>query len=212
MKKFMHPALLILACALMLGVPLLTSIVDPRVFDLDVRNELVLLKRVDHGSCSGVRVKYQGQYFTISAGHCYDLNFEGYVLQFDESGDKQVLEILKVDHVKDLMLLTSPVHSGVYLADTIVPHTRVHTITRGAVFPSFRTEGEIFVINRFIPELGGYKCISTAPVVPGSSGGPVLSARNQLIGIVSAEDRYGFSYFTCVNDIEAFLDEYLESK
>lgn len=45
---------------------------------------------------------------------------------------------------------------------------------------------------------------STADIVPGSSGGPVLNNNGDLVGIVSAYDGK-FSYFVTLRDIRSFL-------
>jgi hypothetical protein len=48
---------------------------------------------------------------------------------------------------------------------------------------------------------------STVAVVPGSSGGPVLNAHSEVVGVVSAGGE-GFSYLVKLSDIGAFIRGY----
>lgn len=50
-----------------------------------------------------------------------------------------------------------------------------------------------------------HSMMTTAKVVPGSSGGPVLNDKEQLIGIVSISNQIGFSGMVTIQDIHAFL-------
>lgn len=47
--------------------------------------------------------------------------------------------------------------------------------------------------------------VSTARIVPGSSGGPMLNESNELVGIASATDSKDFSYWVSVHHIKEFL-------
>lgn len=49
--------------------------------------------------------------------------------------------------------------------------------------------------------------ISTAFVAPGSSGGPIVDANGDLVGVVSASGG-GFSIFVRLQDIQAFLKDF----
>ena len=49
--------------------------------------------------------------------------------------------------------------------------------------------------------------VSTAPIVPGSSGGMVVDDSGKLVGVASASDEH-FYYFVRLQDIKAFLSGY----
>jgi V8-like Glu-specific endopeptidase len=53
-----------------------------------------------------------------------------------------------------------------------------------------------------------YEYITTAPVRPGSSGGPVFNIGNDLVGVVSTGDEYQFSGIVTLGDIRRFLKDY----
>lgn len=48
--------------------------------------------------------------------------------------------------------------------------------------------------------------VTTAKIIPGSSGGPLLDLDNSLIGIVVGADIYGSSYFAPLETVRAFLE------
>ena len=49
--------------------------------------------------------------------------------------------------------------------------------------------------------------VTTAPIVPGSSGGMAVNDDNELVGIASATGE-GFHYFVRLCDIQKFLSGY----
>lgn len=53
-----------------------------------------------------------------------------------------------------------------------------------------------------------FEMISTAQIVPGSSGGAVLNMDNELVGIASASRGDSFSAFVLLSDIQAFISNY----
>ena len=74
-----------------------------------------------------------------------------------------------------------------------------------------RCSGEKFRVEEFlfgsVCVFKAYETISTALVVPGSSGGAVLNGDNELVGVVSCG--FGpFSGFVTLSDIRKFLKNY----
>jgi hypothetical protein len=65
---------------------------------------------------------------------------------------------------------------------------------------------EVFYIYGIIPAciLSVQETVSTAVTVPGSSGGAVVDANGDIVGVVSAGDGK-FSFFVQLSDIQAFL-------
>jgi len=49
--------------------------------------------------------------------------------------------------------------------------------------------------------------VSTARIIPGSSGGPLLNSANELVGIASATDGE-ISSFVALSDIQHFLKSF----
>lgn len=50
--------------------------------------------------------------------------------------------------------------------------------------------------------------VTEAFVAPGSSGGAVTNKYGELVGIVSAEDSYGFGYLVTLKDLQRFLSKH----
>lgn len=50
--------------------------------------------------------------------------------------------------------------------------------------------------------------VSTAVIVPGSSGGAALNSDNELVGVASCSRGDGFSSFVLLSDIQAFIKSY----
>ena len=113
-------------------------------------------------------------------------------------------------------------------------HEHIHTLTHGRGYPTFRTDGEVVktdltTIGGFpvytlldllkcskekervvmdgdekICALQTFQYVTTASVIPGSSGGPMFNEDGKLVGIASAiDDR--FSSFVTIADMVLFL-------
>ena len=145
-----------------------------------------------------------------------------------------MVKVIEFDVDHDLMLLSAANGLSIEVASKVYAHEHIHTMTHGGRFPSYRTDGEMLEerevnirggeINtpeemsqcsgpNMSPSFdeGGLFCamhmtmaVSTAYVIPGSSGGPAMDANGRLIGIVSCT--YGeFSGLVPLHDIIQFL-------
>jgi S1-C subfamily serine protease len=180
--------------------------------------------------CSAIEVRApSGKNYTMSAAHCAAMAINGYVTAINEDGDQKMIKVLEVDDPHDLMLLEPYDEKSIDVAKSEQRHQRVHTITHGHGMPSYRTDGELLdivnitlatpidsdealakckniVINDL--ELGCEKkynvIMSTAQVLPGSSGGAVLNEEGKLVGIVSCTDGF-FAGFIPIDDINNLL-------
>ncbi len=211
--------------------------------DAYVRNAVVMLKD-GHGACTGVQVETeQHQLFVLTAAHCRKIvDEQGKVLAITEDGTEINLTFMAEDDKSDLMMLRGDSRIGhIPIAKSIRIHDHVHTLTHGAMAPTYRTDGEVldevkggFAVGivrtpeeiqacvskpkyTIIPDelFGDVYCVldvmslrSTAASIPGSSGGPLLTEKGELMGIVS----YGnpnmptFNYYVRLVDIQAFID------
>ncbi len=192
-------------------------------------------------ACTGIQIKApSGKVYTLSANHCSALATDNMIHAKSEDGREKDLYIVDQDPEHDLLLLSSLDHKGIEVAKNIQNHEHVHTITHGAHFPSYRTDGELLeertlhvhgenitneeefkkcsVSNFQRPTLDfdsfSLYCeitltveITTAMVVPGSSGGPAVDANGRLVGIVSCSAE-PFSGLVPLHDIQAFLQTY----
>lgn len=189
------------------------------------------------GMCSGEQVKApSGQSYILSAGHCRKLiDADGFFTV--ETEDKRILKrkMIAEDAESDLLLIEGlPNLEGLQIAQSIAPGDKVTTLTHGNNFATYKTEGVIIQGERVqipmsIPSndeetiacgvmpkqhlddgyciLDVWEVISTAMVVPGSSGGAVLDKHMELAGVVSAGGE-GFGAFVTLSDIQKFIKNY----
>lgn len=209
-----------------------------RASDLFVRNQVVLLES-DQGGCTGVQViGPSGHVYTLTASHCKPLLIGDKMKAITESGITYLVSLIAEDPSSDLLLLSSDSPTGVFVANEIFQHQKVHTLTHGHRMPTYRTDGELLDVQKVavvlfdanesnvqqcsnmpklqlvgVPGLGmycmmeTYQMMATAGIIPGSSGGPLLDASGNLVGIASATNG-SFSAFVTLSDIKTFLKDY----
>jgi S1-C subfamily serine protease len=203
--------------------------------DSYIRNRVIQLEG-NQMACTGIEVKApSGRNYILTAAHCRALANENSEIDAITEHDKRaIVHIIEFDAQHDLMLLTAIDNLSIEVAGKISAHQKIHTMTHGGRFPSYRTDGEMLeerevrvrgedILNEkdmaqcsgdfqypSIDERGLYcamkltMAVSTAYVIPGSSGGPALDSSGRLVGIVSCT--YGqFSGLVPLHDIIQFL-------
>lgn len=212
------------------------AVKSQRASDSFIRNRVVQLKGNGIG-CTGIQVLApSGKTYTLTARHCRDMvNEQGEVTAINEQGLKAQIKLVAIDANADLMLLTSMNNKHIEIADKTYLHQKIHTLTHGALHPTYRTDGEIMEVqevmaingviedaasmdkciksgNHILPSVMGLLCttqlllqMSTAYVVGGSSGGPALNEAGQLVGIISVSDQQLFSGLVLIKDIQSFM-------
>lgn len=214
------------------------SVLAEKRSDEYIRERVILLQNNGY-SCSGIQVRTaKNKVYILSAAHCRAMFQDGKAYAIDEDGNTFETQIVDMDVANDLLLLTPINNKSINVASSIHKHEKIHTITHGQAFPSYRTDGELLAerdtlfvrLSKSEPEL--YKqclldpravisfedmlfgtcqymlrsMISTALVAPGSSGGAVLNAYGELVGIVSNTDGL-FSGMVPLHNIQDFLKE-----
>lgn len=146
-------------------------------------------------------------------------------------------KIIAEDAKSDLLLLEGlPGIDGLNIALSQSQGDSVRTFTHGFGFETYKTEGSIVDFHEALVEMGDEACLSgmpkyrtieieifgfkipvcimdtldsvtTAMIVPGSSGGMVVNSWGNLVGVVSAGDG-NFGYLVSLKDIHAFVDNY----
>jgi len=136
-----------------------------------------------------------------------------------------------------LLLEGVPNLSGLKIASSIKRQEHVNTFTHGFAFKTYKTEGQIidqrmstvqvnpilcesnmpkyksikvpsfFGIEMEICAMATIDSVTTAMIVPGSSGGMVVNDSGELVGVVSAGDGV-FGYLVTLEDIREFIKGY----
>lgn len=118
------------------------------------------------------------------------------------------VEILQYDEIKDILLLKMndntlpPIVSG--LGSNLKPGQRVYAVGSPEGYENSISEG---IISGFRTDENNVKLIQmTTPITEGSSGGAVLNAKGELIGLSVSGQHEGNLYFALpVNDVYALL-------
>jgi S1-C subfamily serine protease len=186
----------------------------------DWMRDRVVLLHSNVGSCTGVAVKApSGKVYTLTAAHCRELIVNSMVMAQLENGTEVPLKMVAIDIKHDLMLLSDAndekAEKSITIADKIEDkHLAVHTMTRGLGLPSHRADGEFLKEITFMfpsrdsasSEMQITEMMITAHADPGSSGGPVLNDREELVGIVSCILNSQITTIVQLKDIKAFLN------
>lgn len=190
-----------------------------------------------HGMCSGEQVKApSGVSYIMTASHCMGLSdANGNFTITTEDGKSLQRKLIAEDPESDLMILEGlPEVAGLRIAQSIAPGDKIVTLTHGNNYATYKTEGVIIQGERVqapvslifsvedeakctsMPKrhaegnyciLDVWETISTAMVVPGSSGGAVLNSSGELVGVVSAGSG-AFGAFVNLSDIQKFIKNY----
>lgn len=178
-----------------------------------------------------------GTDYILTAGHCMPLASDGAIDVITEDGRKLSRRVIAEDMTSDLALLEGlPNLEGIKISvEPLSRHQIVRTFTHGAGFDTYKTEGAIIQLEYHAQVLIGsvvsedsckgqkYKVVDTffgpmctldvvetvsiAMTMPGSSGGMVVNARGELVGVVSAGNEK-VSLFVTLKDIKSFLFNY----
>lgn len=199
--------------------------------DAYVRDRVFLLTSSNGGQCTGIQVLGSKSHkpIMLTAAHCKGILVDNKMIARDEKKVDRVIEFIEEDPNSDLMILTAATSDVISLGDSLQLHDLVHTLTHGHGLPTYRTDGEVldeesphmplpeadpftcdkmskYVVEMFTCVLVKQETVSTAKVIPGSSGGPFLDEKGHLVGIVSGTDNIT-SIFVPLKDIQAFLKD-----
>jgi hypothetical protein len=178
-----------------------------------------------------------GKDYVMTAAHCSVLKDDNNSILVSSEAMSRPMprKVIEVSPVSDLMLLEGlPNLKGIAIAEVAPDHRRYSAYTHGERLPTHRADGEY--LGQMSVEIGisqidtpadHDKCVSvpkqidlngmcvlavveevtSIAVEPGSSGGPIVNGRFELVGIVSASDGR-FSFMVPIEDIKKFIKPY----
>lgn len=175
--------------------------------------------------------------YILSAGHCMKMSENGSVNVTTEDGKHLSRRVIAEDMTSDLMLIEGlPNLQGFDVGTYVYKQEKVRAITHGGAKPTYETRGELLGVDSVnipmkaiqedaecsgskykiltIEELGLKLCIlsveetvTTAKIIPGSSGGPIINEDAELVGVASATDG-NFGTLVKLSDIRLFIAGY----
>lgn len=114
--------------------------------DAYIRNRVIKLYNPEAGQCTGVIVQSEsGLNWVLTAAHCSILAKDGRILAELQDGRISQMYVVAESQTADLLLLSpelSLAQPGVKIAKELKMYEKVHSITRGAGMPAYRTDGE----------------------------------------------------------------------
>lgn len=205
--------------------------------DNEIRSKVVKLTSKQGSCSGQQVVGASGMDYILTAGHCKPLEVNGSIMVTTEDGRSLYRRIIVEDEESDLLLLEGvPNMPGLAIAPVSFPKQPVRTFTHGRGFDTYRTEGALIQNYQIsvpvseaenCPKMPKYRVVeyntmfgplevcalsvietvTTAMIVPGSSGGAVVNSDGELVGVVSAGDGV-FGYLVSLSDIKKFLHNY----
>lgn len=202
-----------------------------------IRNRVVKLVSDQGSCSGQQVVAASGMDYILTAAHCKPLQFEGSIMVKTDDGRSMYRRIIAEDETSDLLLLEGiPNLNGLAVASASFAQQHVRTFTHGRGFDTYETQGELiqdYLVNVLLgmnqpcPKAPKFKVesvetifgpmnacllsvqetVTTAMIVPGSSGGAVVNDAGELVGVVSAGDGH-FGFLVRIQDIKKFLRNY----
>lgn len=164
------------------------------------------------GQCSGEQITSpHGKTYILSAGHCRNIEIDGYITVRTETGVVWRQKIVAEDKNSDLLLLEGiPNMSGLTIAANCPIGGHIRTFTHGGGFPTYKTDGLILgkiPVSGIKNGKGKYWAATNALIIPGSSGGMIVNDYGELVAVADATD-FMLGYLVPLSDIKAFLEAY----
>lgn len=124
---------------------LLSPLTRSRIVDQESwERDRVVLIHGEAGTCTGVKVRApSGKRYILTASHCAGLASNGTIGAKMEDGTDYQVKVIMEDLKSDLLLLEAADTQYVDIAAEIELHQKVHTMTHGHGYSSYRTDGEI---------------------------------------------------------------------
>jgi len=153
------------------------------------QERIVMLIDFQGGHCTGFNVKApSGKMYIMTAAHCYGLSEKG-LIYVKRPGMAPVLaKIIAAQPEADLMVLEYI--GGPYFdisAREVELREELHTWSYGRRSPAWPSDGFLIKKNLVIRIPNALIVIdeTTVKVQPGSSGGPMLNANREIVGVIS---------------------------
>lgn len=192
---------------------------------IDVKELLLICDGKEEETCkigasfakgTATRVKYDTNYYWLTAGHvCTSVGEiqnsvtaqRKVLITIAGSGEKKEYEQISYNLKKDLCAIKADKGPARELAIKD-PNKKDYVYT--VAYPSGVFDPQILPVyeGRWAGELKeANKCLTSIPVVGGSSGAAVLNSRDEVVGVVSSvmKNFNHFSLIVCLDDVRDFL-------